>query len=274
MEKRKLKLGYTPKYRISNGIVEYETPNDMYIGVLTDFLDNAPVISRKGRLYLSFKPCCFKVKNVSNTMIILPGSNYHDPIPWLFEELFDWLSGPVVAGGQSVRFDKHRRTVYPKGNGEDDWSYKTAFGKNGGQAQLDWARKHLNLDPSSRSCVITPWDWERDLVKYTARKAEQLDKKEEYQRLPCMTAVQMSVDDTLEPPYKKGLNIMCSQRALDFTGAVHTDLFRLAEAGQWAASGAYPGGILGSISVMAGTCVIESFGAQRFLEFGNYLSVD
>src|SRR5690606_21352977 len=124
----------------------------------------------------SFKPYNFRVRDTSNTMITLPGSNYHDPIPWLFAELFDWIAGPVVAGGRSVRFDKHRRTVYPRANGEDDWSYKTAFGSAGGQGQLEWARRHLRMDPASRSCVVTPWDWERDLVRYTARKELEISK--------------------------------------------------------------------------------------------------
>lgn len=269
--KRQLDLGYTPSSCITNGVVEYQTPNDMYLGVLRDFLENAPVVSRKGRLYLSFKPYCFRVKDPSNTMIMLPGSNYHDPIPWLFSELFDWLHGPVVAGGRSVRFDKHRRTVYPKGNGEDDWSYKSAFGQVGGQGQLDWARRHLSIDSTSRSCVMSPWSWEKDLVRYTARKEEGLGNGDEYQRLPCIVSVQMSADDTLEYPYKKGVNVMCHQRALDFTGAIHTDLFRIAESAQWAASGAYPNGMSGSLTFMAGTCVVESFGAQRFVEFRNLL---
>lgn len=269
--KRKLDIGYTPDVSYVNGVQQYETPNDMYLGVLQDFLDNAPVISRKGRLYLSFKPYCFQVKDASNTMIMLPGSNYHDPIPWLFSELFDWLHGPAVAGGRSVRFDKHRRTVYPKGNGEDDWSYKSAFGLVGGQGQLDWARRHLSIDPTSRSCVMSPWDWEKDLVRYTAKKEENLNKGDEYQREPCIVSVQMSCNDSLEYPYKKGVNVMCHQRALDFTGAIHTDFFRIAESAQWAASGAYPNGMVGSVTFMAGTCVIESFGAQRFVEFGNLM---
>lgn len=271
MSKRQLNLGYTPDTKVVNGVVEYKTPNDMYLGVLQDFLENANIISRKGRLYLSFKPYCFRVKDLSNTMITLPGSNYHDPIPWLFEELVDWLKGATVAGGRAVLFDKHRRTVYPKGNGEDDWSYKAAFGRVGGQGQLDWARRHLAVDPTSRSCVMSPWDYERDLIKYTSRKEEELNKGDEYQRLPCIVSIQMSSDDTLEYPYKKGANIMCHQRALDFTGAIHTDLFRIAEAAHWAATGAYPNGMCGSATFMAGTCVVESFGAQRFVEFGNLL---
>ena len=266
-----INIGYYPETKVHNGIVEYATPNDMYIGVLRDFLENAPVISRKGRLYLSFKPYSFTVADASNTMIMLPGSNYHDPIPWLFSELFDWLHGPVVAGGRSVRFDKHRRTVYPRGNGEDDWSYKSAFGQIGGQGQLDWARRHLAVDPTSRSCVMSPWDWEKDLVRYTARKEQELGKGDEYQRLPCIVSVQMSANDSLPYPYKKGVNVMCHQRALDFTGAIHTDFFRITESAQWAAAGAYPNGMCGSVTFMAGTSVVESFGAQRFVEFKNLL---
>lgn len=269
--KRTLDLGYTPESTIHNGVVTYETPNDMYLGVLKDFLDNAPVISRKGRLYLSFKPYVFSIKDVSNTMIMLPGSNYHDPIPWLFSELFDWLHGPLVAGGRSVRFDKHRRTVYPKGNGEDDWSYKAAFGQAGGEGQLDWARRHLAMDSTSRSCVMSPWKWERDLMKYTARKELEIGKGEEYQRLPCIISTQFSVNETLEYPYKKGVNVFCHQRALDFTGAIHTDLFRMAESAHWAATGAYPNGMAGSVTFMAGTSVIESYGASKFVEFGNLM---
>lgn len=271
MGKRQLDLGYVPDTTICNGVVQYETPNDMYIGVLTDFLNNASVISRKHRLYMSFKPYVFTVKDASNTMIMLPGSNYHDPIPWLFEELFDWLHGPVVAGGRSVRFDKHRRTVYPRGNGEDDWSYKSSFGREGGQGQLDWARRHLSVDSTSRSCVMSPWNVEKDLVRYTARKEKELSKKDEYQRLPCILSVQMSANETLEFPYKKGTNAFVHQRALDFTGAIHTDFFRIAESVQWAASSAYSQGRAGAITFMAGTCVIESFGAQRFNEFANLL---
>lgn len=269
--KRKLDLGYTPTSTIKNGVVLYNTPNDMYMGVLRDFLENAPVISRKGRLYLSFKPYVFSIEDLSNTMIMLPGSNYHDPIPWLFSELFDWLHGPLVAGGQSVRFDKHRRTVYPKGNGEDDWSYKVTFGNSGGEGQLDWARRHLAIDSTSRSCIISPWKWDRDLVKYTARKEKNLNKGDEYQRLPCIVSTQFSVNETLEYPRKKGTNVFCHQRALDFTGAIHTDLFRMAEAAHWAATGAYPNGMTGSVTFMAGTSVIESFGASKFVEFGNLL---
>ena len=271
MEKTKLNLGYTPKSSIVNGVVTYETPNDMYLGVLQDFLENAPVISRKHRLYLSFKPYMFTVKNPSNTMIMLPGSNYHDPIPWLFEELFDWIHGPVVAGGRSVRFDKHRRTVYPRGNGEDDWSYKASLGRVGGEGQLDWARRHLHLDPSSRSCVMSPWKIEKDLIRYTARKEQDVSKGDEYQRLPCIVSVQMSTNDALESPYKKGLNVFAHQRALDFTGAIHTDFYRISESAQWAASSSYPNGMAGAISFMAGTCVIESFGAQKFKEFANFM---
>jgi len=271
MEIEPLNLKYVPKTTISNGVVQYETPNDMYLGVLKDFLENAKVISRKGRLYLSFKPYVFKVRNTSNSMITLPGSNYHDPIPWLLSELFDWLHGPTVVGGRSVLFDKHRRTVYPRGNGEDDWSYKTSFGLEGGQGQLDWARKHLSMDATSRSCVMSPWEYQRDLIKFTARKQEELNKGEEYQRLPCIASIQFSQDDTLEPPYRKGANIFCHQRALDFTGAIHTDLYRLIESAQWAASGAYPKGISGNLTCMAGTCVIESFGKQRFVEFTNLI---
>ena len=269
--KRKLDIGYRPEKEIVNGIVTYKTPNDMYLGVLEDFLTNASVLSRKGRLYLSFKPYCFSVKDASNSMIMLPGSNYHDPIPWLFSELFDWLHGPIVAGGRSVRFDKHRSTVYPKGNGEDDWSYKTAFGKDGGEAQLDWARRHLAVDPTSRSCVISPWRFNKDLIRYTARKELNMNKGDEYQRLPCIVSDQMSVNDTLEYPYKKGANVFCHQRALDFTGAIHTDFFRLTESAHWAATGAYPNGMVGSVTFLAGTCVVESFGAQKFVEFGNLL---
>lgn len=269
--KKELDLGYVPESKMKNGVVSYATPNDMYIGVLKDFLENAPVISRKGRLYLSFKPYVFSVEDVSNTMIMLPGSNYHDPIPWLFSELFDWLHGPLVAGGRSVRFDKHRRTVYPKGNGEDDWSYKAAFGRAGGEGQLDWARRHLAIDPTSRSCVMSPWKWERDLLKYTARKEKDLNKKDEYQRLPCIVSTQFSVDETLEYPFKKGVNVFCHQRALDFTGAIHTDLFRMSESAHWAATGAYPNGMAGKATFMAGTSVVESFGAGRFVEFGNLL---
>lgn len=271
MEKRVLNIGYTPKTSISNGVVKYETPNDMYLGVLQDFLDNASVLSVKHRLYLSFKPYVFTVKNPSNTMIMLPGSNYHDPIPWLFEELFDWLHGPVVAGGRSVLFDKHRRTVYPRGNGEDDWSYKSSFGREGGQGQLDWARRHLHIDPTSRSCVMSPWNIGKDLIKYTARKEKDLSRGDEYQRLPCMISVQMSTDSTLDFPYKKGANTFIHQRALDFTGAIHTDFFRIAESAQWAAASAYPNGMAGEITFMAGTCVVESYGAKKFREFGNLM---
>lgn len=271
MGKKTLNLGYTPETHIKNGVVEYKTPNDMYLGVLQDFLENAPVISRKHRLYLSFKPYTFTVKDASNSMIMLPGSNYHDPIPWLFSELFDWLHGPVVAGGRSVRFDKHRRTVYPRGNGEDDWSYKSAFGREGGQGQLDWVRRHLRIDPSSRSCVMSPWEVEKDLIRYTARKEKGIAKGDEYQRLPCILSVQMSRNDALEAPYKKGLNVFTHQRALDFTGAIHTDFFRISESAQWAAATGYPGGMTGAVTFMAGTCVVESFGAKRFNEFANLM---
>lgn len=271
MEQKKLNLGYTPEKSIVNGVVTYNTPNDMYLGVLQDFLENAPVISRKHRNYLSFKPYVFTVKDPSNTMIMLPGSNYHDPIPWLFEELFDWLHGPIVAGGRSVRFDKHRRTVYPRGNGEDDWSYKASLGRIGGQGQLDWAKRHLHLDPSSRSCVMSPWNVDKDLIRYTARKEQDISKGDEYQRLPCIVSMQMSTNDALEAPYKKGLNVFTHQRALDFTGAIHTDFFRISEAAQWAASSAYPNGMCGAMTFMAGTCVVESFGAQRFKEFANLM---
>jgi len=198
-------------------------------------------------------------------MITLPGSNYHDPIPWFFCELFDWLHGARVAGGRSVRFDKHRRTVYPRANGEDDWSYKTAFGATG-QGQLGWAMRHLKQDSTSRRCVISPWQWERDLVRFTARMEEGLNRGEEYQRLPCIVGIQYSADDTLEEG-KKGLNTMMMQRALDFTGAVHTDFFRVAESAHWLATHSYTGGYAGHFTCLANTCVIESYGAQRFNEF-------
>lgn len=264
-----LNIKNDPKGKLVQGAMQWETPNDMYIGVLRDFLENAKVSKRKGRFYLTLKPVVFGIKDLSQTMIMLPGSNYHDPIPWLFAELFDWLSGPLVAGGQSIMFDKHRRTVYPRANGEDDWSYKTALGLKGGEGQLDWARRHLRLDSASRSCVISPWKVERDLIKYTARKELELNKGEEYQRLPCMTAIQYSTDDTSE--FKKGLNCFMHQRALDFTGAAHCDVFRIAETQHWLATNSMPNGYAGKMTVMAGTCVIESYGAGRFIEFGNLI---
>jgi hypothetical protein len=267
----KLDLGYEPKSTIRSGCVEYETPNDMYIGVLREFLEEARVAKRKGRNYLTLKPVVFGIRDTTNSMIMLPGSNYHDPIPWLFAELFDWLAGPVVAGGQSIIFDKHRRTVYPRANGEDDWSYKSAFGMVGGEAQLDWARRHLRMDAASRSCVVTPWNWQRDLVKYTARKELELNKGEEYIRLPCITSIQFTTNDVADPADKKGLNTMVSQRALDFTGAAHCDVYRIIEASQWLATNSYPGGYSGTLTVLANTCVVESFGAGRFIEFGNLM---
>lgn len=262
-------LKYEPKYKVSHGVVQYETPNDAYIGVLLDFLTTAKVSKRKGRFYLTLKPVVFSIADLSQTMIMLPGSNYHDPIPWLFAELFDWLSGPLVAGGQSIMHDKHRRTVYPRANGEDDWSYKSAFGLKGGEGQLDWARRHLRMDASSRGCIVTPWKVERDLIKYTARKELEVNKGEEYQRLPCISSMQFSTDDTSED--KKGLNSMIHQRALDFTGAAHTDIYRIAEAQHWLATNSIPNGHAGSMTVLAGTCVIESYGAGRFVEFGRLM---
>lgn len=267
---KKLNLGYEIPRVVKNGVLEYETPNDAYLGVVRDFLEEAAVVKRKGRLYLTLKPVLFRIRNLSNTMIMLPGSNYHDPIPWLFAELFDWLSGPLVAGGQAVLFDKHRRTVYPRANGEDDWSYKSAFGLKGGEGQLDWARRHLRMDASCRSCVISPWQVQRDLIKYTARKELEVNKAEEYQRLPCITSIQFTCDDTDEA-MKKGLQAMVHQRALDFTGAAHCDIFRLAEVQHWLATTAIPNGFAGPLTVMAGTSVIESYGAGRFVEFGKLM---
>jgi len=260
-----LNMDYTPEAKIKNGVVQYKNPNDAFMGVVKDFLEDAKVVSRKGRLYLSLKPKLFGIADLSDTMITLPGSNYHDPIPWLFAELFDWLSGPLVAGGQSSLFDKHRRTVYPRANGEDDWGYKSAFGLVEGEGQLDWARRHLRMDPSSRSCVISPWKVTRDLIKYTSRKELEINKGEEYQRLPCIASIQLTTDDTSES--KKGLQSMVHQRALDFTGAAHTDIFRIAESQHWCAVCSMPNGYTGSMTVMAGTCVIESYGAARFQEF-------
>lgn len=260
-----LDLKVKPQGRVRQGVMQWETPNDMYVGVLQDFLENAKVSKRKGRFYLTMKPMVFGIKDLSTTMIMLPGSNYHDPIPWLFAELFDWLSGPLVAGGQALMFDKHRRTVYPRANGEDDWSYKSALGLKGGEGQLDWARRHLRMDASSRSCVVSPWKVERDLIKYTARKELELNKAEEYQRLPCIVSLQFCTDDISEQ--KKGLQSYIHQRALDFTGAAHCDVYRIAESQHWLATNAIPNGYAGNMTVLAGTCVIESYGAGRFIEF-------
>jgi hypothetical protein len=230
-------------------------------------LANGHTISRKGRLYKSVKPYALAVENTEYPYIMMPGSCYHDTPAWMLWELLDFVLGEEILGGYSVAWDHHRRTVYPKGNGDSDWAYKKALGRMN-ENQLGWAQRSLRLDSASRNCVIVPWHADRDLKQYVANKEADQQRGDTYQRLPCITTIQFS---QREGQGEKGLDSFQYQRSLDFTGAIHTDLWRFSEMADYLARTSYPGGHGGSTTIFVGTLAIESYGAAAFVKFNKAL---
>lgn len=258
-------MDYLPEPTIANGVQMFDNANDAYIRALYDIMSIGTVMKRKGRLYISKKPYTFGVKNTEYSYIILPGSCYHDRPAWMLYELMDFFTGEEVVGGYSVAYDKHRRTVYPKGNGESDWGYKKALGAMN-EDQLSWAQRSLRLDSVSRNCVISPWHAERDLKRYVHNKELDLQRGDTYQRLPCITTLQFTREDA-----EKALSCFQYQRSMDYTGAVHCDLWRFAEITDYLARTSYPGGFGGPITIFIGTLAIESYGAAAFVKFNKAL---
>jgi thymidylate synthase len=248
-----------------NGIQTFQTANDMYLYCTRDSLVNGMTISRKGRLYKSIKPYALAVENTEYPYIMMPGSCYHDTPAWMLWELLDFILGEEILGGYSVAWDKHRRTVYPKGNGDSDWAYKKALGRMN-ENQVEWAQRSLRLDSASRNCVIVPWHPDRDLKQYVANKERDLQRGDTYQRLPCITTIQFSQRERT-----KMLDSFQYQRSLDFTGAIHTDLWRFSEIADYLARTSYPGGQGGSTTIFVGTLAIESYGAAAFVKFNKAL---
>ena len=259
---------------IRNGLVTFPEVHSAFMWTIKSLLEEGMVITRKGRFYRTLKPLCFQVESTNPSLLTLPGSNFHDPQPWMFSELMDWITGPLATGGWSIKYDKHRRTVYPRASGDEDWSYKSEFGR-AGRAQLEWARRSLRQDSAPRNCVITAWNVDRDLIRYVSRKekTEQYGtgKGEEYQRLPCILSAQFTVDEQVD---KHGLKVMVTQRSLDAEGAWHTDVFRCAEAAHWLAlTSMTNGGHGGGLTTYANTCVVESYGAEMFVRLGRLLEI-
>lgn len=266
MDTGALKLGYVPEptsYR--DGVQVFDNPNDMYLACTYDMMAHSTVIKRKGRLYMSRKPFAFAVDNTAKSYIIMPGSNYHDRPAWMFWELFDFFVGEEVVGGYSIAWDKHRRTYYPKHNGQSDWAYKKALGKVN-EGQVWWAQRSLRQDSASRNCVISPWHAERDLKRYVWNKEEDMQRGSTYQRLPCIIAAQFTQREGT-----KMLDSFQYQRSMDFTGAVHCDLWRFAEVADWLARTSYPGGYGGGMTIFIATAAIESYGAGAFVKFNKAL---
>lgn len=265
MDTKALKLDYMPEPTMINGIQTFLTANDMYLYCTYDSLANGKTISRKGRLYKSIKPYALAVENTEYPYITMPGSCYHDTPAWMLWELLDFILGEEIVGGYSVAWDHHRRTVYPKANGDSDWAYKKALGRQN-ENQLEWAQRSLRLDSASRNCVIVPWHSERDLKQYVSNKEADQQRGDTYQRLPCITTIQFSQREGT-----KQLDTFQYQRSLDFTGAIHTDLWRFSEISDYLARTCYPGGYGGSTTIFVGTLAIESYGAAAFVKFNKAL---
>lgn len=265
MDTKNINVDWRPSVSIKDGVQTFDSANDAYLYTLYDIMTTATVMKRKGRLYMSKKPYTFRVENTNYGYITLPGSCYHDRPAWMFYELMDLFVGEEVVGGYSVAYDKHRRTVYPKANGESDWGYKKALGAMN-ENQVWWAQRSLRLDSVSRNCVIAPWHAERDLKRYVANKELDQQRGDTYQRLPCITTLQFTREDK-----DKGLGCFQYQRSMDFTGAVHCDLWRFAEVSDMLARTSYPGGYGGPIVIFVGTLAIESYGAAAFVKFNKAL---
>jgi hypothetical protein len=245
------------------GLITFNTPNDMYMYTVKDMLENAPTTKRGFKSYRSYKPYAFRILNTDVPMICLPGHNWADTWDWYLDGLMDCIHGEESIGGRSIRYDRFRRDRYPKANGAPDWGFHLAFGKEGGNL-LDWMRRSIKLDPTTRQAVCSVWDNGRDLKKRTKRGELDVSRKEEHQRLPCPTAFQLSQSND-----NKGLDSFIHLRALDFDGAVTTDIFRFSEFAHICAIGGYPKGYSGGMTMMAATCVLESHGAEGFVVLGN-----
>ncbi len=262
---RRLNMAWVPEPEFTQGLMTFSECREAYVYIIKDFLDNASITKRKGKNYKSFKPYAFRLANTDVPYIMLPGSNWADTWDWYLDEIFDILLGEEVIGGRSLRYDKHRRIRYPRASGAHDWGFKQALGVEGDNL-IDWLRRAVKLDPTTRQACATIWNNGRDLKKRTRREELDIHRKEEYQRLPCPLAIQLTKAED-----SKGLDIIAHMRAMDFDGAVASDVYRLSEIAHFAAIGGYPKGYSGSLTISIGSAIVESYGASDFLYLGNLL---
>ena len=255
----------TQNVQYQQGIITFRDAREAYVYVIKDMLDNAPTTKRKGKNYKGYKPYAFRILNTDVPYIILPGSNWADTWDWYLDEIFDCIFGEEVIGGRSLRYDKFRRIKYPRASGMHDWGFKMAMGKEGDNL-LEWMRRSIKLDPTTRNCVATMWDNGRDLKKRTRREELDVHRKEEYQRIPCPIGIQFTKSED-----SKGLDVLLHQRAMDFDGAIASDVYRFAEFAHYAAVGGYPKGYSGSLTIVNGSCILESYGKGDFLYLGNLI---
>lgn len=258
--------------KVTQGFLQHPDCTSAYIYVLQDILNNGQLSSRVGTITRILRPCSIAIEDSSDHLITLPGASNYEPVRSYISDLFVWLQGDILNGGMSYRFDKRCHKVYPKANGMIDWTINSELGKYG-RNQVDWLRRNLRLDHSSRNAVACLWNVDRDLIGCTARRELDMQKGDTYTRIPCPLTMSATRDDgNNDGRDKKALQFFANFRTMEFRSSLIPDIMQPGEIQHWLALTTENRSYNGRLKLDINSLIFMSYGASQFAYYNNLLT--